>query len=252
VSFAVAAEAYDRFMGRYSVPLARPFADFSGVAAGQRVLDVGCGPGAMTAELVGRVGPGAVSAVDPSEPFVAAMAERHPDVEVRQAAAEDLPFPDGGFDAALAQLVVHFMPDPVAGIREMRRVTREGGVVSACVWNHAGDDGPLSPFWKVVHEVHDDVPDESELPGAREGHLSELFEAAGLRNVEDADVAVRVAHATFEDWWEPYTLGVGPAGVYVAGLDPARREKLRERCRQLLPDAPFELTARAWAARGRA
>jgi hypothetical protein len=79
-----------------------------------------------------------------------------------------------------------------------------------------------------------------------------LFEAAGLRNVEDGDVAVRVAHATFEDWWEPYTLGVGPAGVYVAGLDPARREKLRERCRQLLPDAPFELTARAWAARGRA
>ncbi len=251
MSFAVAADAYDRFMGRYSVPLSEPFADFSGVSAGQRVLDVGCGPGALTAELVGRVGPGAVSAVDPSEQFVAAMAERHPDVEVQRAAAEDLPFPDGAFDAALAQLVVHFMSDPVSGLREMARVTRAGGVVSACVWNHAGGDGPLSPFWKVVREVDDDVPDESELAGAREGHLAELFATAGLREVEDGDVSVRVEHATFEEWWEPYTLGVGPAGAYVTGLHRERREELRERCREVLPDPPFELTARAWTARGR-
>jgi SAM-dependent methyltransferase len=251
VSFAVAAEAYDRFMGRYSGPLSKPFADFSGVSAGQRVLDVGCGPGALTAELVGRVGPGAVSAVDPSEQFVAATAERHPDVEVQRAAAEALPFPDGAFDAALAQLVVHFMSDPVTGLREMARVTRAGGVVSACVWNHAGGDGPLSPFWKVVREIDDDVPDESELAGAREGHLAELFETAGLREVDDGDVSVRVEHATFEEWWEPYTLGVGPAGAYVTGLHRERREELRERCREVLPDPPFELTARAWTARGR-
>ena len=250
MSFFVAADAYDRFMGRYSVPLAGPFADFSGVSAGQHVLDVGCGPGALTAELVGRVGPALVSAVDPSQPFVAAMAERHPEVEVRHAPAEDLPFPDDGFDAALAQLVVHFMADPVSGLREMGRVTREGGVVAACVWNHAGDDGPLSLFWKVVHEL-DDAPDESELAGSREGHLAELFAAAGLRDVEDGDVSVRVEHTTFEEWWEPYTLGVGPAGAYVAGLDPERREELRERCRERLPDPPFVLTARAWAARGR-
>ena len=251
MSFAVAADAYDRFMGRYSVPLSEPFADFSGVSAGQRVLDVGCGPGALTAELVGRVGPGAVSAVDPSEQFVAAMAERHPDVEVQRAAAEDLPFPDGAFDAALAQLVVHFMSDPVSGLREMARVTKAGGVVSACVWNHAGGDGPLSPFWKVVREVDDDVPDESELAGAREGHLAELFATAGLREVEDGVVSVRVEHASFEEWWEPYTLGVGPAGAYVTGLHRERREELRERCREVLPDPPFELTARAWTARGR-
>jgi len=251
VSFFVAADAYDRFMGRYSVPLAGPFADFSGVSAGQRVLDVGCGPGALTAELVGRVGADSVAAVDPSEPFVAALAERHPDVEVQQAPAEDLPIPDDGFDAALAQLVVHFLADPVAGLREMARVTRDGGVVSACVWNHAGDDGALSLFWQVVREL-DDAPDESELPGSREGHLAELFRAAGLAEVEDGDVSVRVEHATFEEWWEPYTLGVGPAGAYVAGLDPARRDELRERCRDALPEPPFELTVRAWAARGRA
>ena len=129
MTFVVAAEAYDRFMGRYSAPLAPVFADFAGVADGQRVLDVGCGPGALTAELVRRLGPASVTAVDPSEPFVAAARERHPDVRVERASAEDLPFPDGTFDAALAQLVVHFMTDPVAGLHELARVTREKGVV---------------------------------------------------------------------------------------------------------------------------
>ena len=101
------------------------------------MLDVGCGPGALTAELVRRLGPGSVSAVDPSEPFVAAARERHPGVDVQRASAEELPFEDQEFDAALAQLVVHFMADPVAGLREMARVTREQGVVAACVWDLA-------------------------------------------------------------------------------------------------------------------
>ena len=139
MSFEVAAEAYDRFMGRYSVQLAPQLADFAGIAAGQRVLDVGCGPGALTGELVQRLGAEAVTAVDPSEPFVAAAKARHPGVEVQRASAESLPFDDGAFDAALAQLVVHFMADPVAGLREMARVTRPGGVVAACVWDHAGE-----------------------------------------------------------------------------------------------------------------
>jgi len=253
VSFAVAAGAYDRFMGRYSVPLARPFAAFAGVEPGARALDVGCGPGALTAELVARLGAPAVTAVDPSEPFVAAARERRPDVRVERAPAEDLPFPDGAFDTALAQLVVHFMTDPVAGLREMGRVTREQGVVAACVWDHAaGGQGPLVPFWAGAHEIAPGLDDESDLAGAREGHLAELFRAAGLEEVEDAALEVRVAHPTFEDWWDPFTLGVGPAGAFVAGLDDERRAELRERCRSKLPDEPFELTARAWAARGRA
>ncbi|MGH3077459.1 MAG: class I SAM-dependent methyltransferase [Gaiellaceae bacterium] len=251
MSFAVAADAYDRFMGRYSVPLAAPFADFAGVSTGQRVLDVGCGPGALTAELVRRLGTSAVSAVDPSRSFVEAMESRHPEVDVQRAPAEQLPFGDDDFDATLAQLVVHFLPDPVAGVREMARVTRAGGIVAACVWDHAGSDGPLSPFWQAAHDLDPEVADESELPGAREGHLAELFEAAGLREVEDGDVAVTVRHPTFDDWWEPYTLGVGPAGAYVAGLDPGRREELRERCRERLAATPIVLTARAWATRGR-
>jgi SAM-dependent methyltransferase len=237
-------------MGRYSVPLAPQLADFAAVAAGQRVLDVGCGPGALTAELVRRLGADAVSAVDPSEPFVAAAQERHPGVSVRRAAAEQLPFEDRAFDAALAQLVVHFMADPVEGLREMARVTREHGVVAACVWDHAGGHGPLSLFWEAARELDPDVEDESQLAGARKGHLAQLFQAAGLHEVEETALSIDVEHPSFEDWWEPFTLGVGPAGGYAAGLDATRQADLRERCRELLPAAPFVLTARAWAARG--
>ena len=251
MSFAVAADAYDRFMGRYSAPLARPFADFARVEPGSTALDVGCGPGALTAELVRRIGAESVTAVDPSDPFVAAARERYPVVRVEQASAEQLPFEDDAFDASLAQLVVHFMADPVAGLREMARVTRPGGIVAACVWDHAaGGKGPLVVYWEAAHELAPGLPDESDLAGAREGHLAELFEAAGVREVEDGALEVRVVHPTFDDWWEPFTLGVGPAGAFASGLDQARREELRERCRSRLSEPPFELTARAWVARG--
>jgi SAM-dependent methyltransferase len=244
------ADAYDRFMGGYSAPLAPRLATFASIAAGRRVLDVGCGPGALTAELVRRVGAAAVSAVDPLEPFVAAARQRHPGVSVQRATAEHLPFGDGAFDAALAQLVVHFMADPVAGLREMARVTRPHGIVAACVWDHAGGKGPLGVFWEAVHELDRGAEDESQLAGAREGHLAELFRAAGLHDVEEGVLSVDVEHPSFEDWWERFTLGVGPAGEYVAGLDPTEQARLRELCRRLLPPAPFVLTARAWAARG--
>jgi len=250
MSFTVAAEAYDRFMGRYSVPLAPQLADLAGVVAGQRVIDVGCGPGALTAELVSRLGGGAVSAVDPSEPFVAAVRERYPEVSIQRASAELLPFESRSFDAALAQLVVHFMADPIAGLREMARVTHEGGVVAACVWDHAGKQGPLNVFWAAARELDPTVHDESRLAGARQGHLTELFEAAGLHNIEETSLAVHVEHPSFDEWWEPFTLGVGPARSYTAGLAANGQARLRELCRQMLPTEPFELTAQAWAARG--
>lgn len=252
MSFDVAAESYDSFMGRYSRALSAQMADLAGIAAGagRRALDVGCGPGALTGELVARLGAPNVAAVDPSEPFVEAARSRHPGVDVRRAAAEDLPFDDDTFDAALAQLVVHFMTDPVAGIREMARVTRPGGVVVACVWDHAGGTGPLGTFWRAAHDLDPDVADESRLAGAREGHLVELFREAGLGDIEGSVVAAEVTHATFDEWWEPYTRGVGPAGAYVASLEPDRQEALREHARTLLPEEPFVISARAWAARG--
>jgi SAM-dependent methyltransferase len=177
--FAGPADGYDRFMGRYSVPLAERFADFAGVKGGHRVLDVGCGPGALTIELARRLGAPAVSAVDPAEQFAAAARERCPGVDVRVGAAEHLPFADDEFDVALAQLVVHFMTNPSAGIREMARVTRTGGAVAACVWDHAGHSGPLERFWAGARALDPDVDDEAGRAGARDRHLVELFQASG-------------------------------------------------------------------------
>lgn len=250
MGFSVDAVSYDRFMGRYSLPLAPEFADFALVQAGRRVLDVGCGPGALTGELVERFGPSSVAAVDPSQSFVSAARERYPGVDFQLASAENLPFDDATFDAVLAQLVVHFTSEPVRALGEMKRVTRPGGIVAACVWDHAGGSGPLAVFWEAARSLDPGLDDESRLPGAKEGHLTQLFEDAGLSKVEDGVLSVEVGHASFEDWWEPFELGVGPAGTYTSGLEQAQRNALRETCRRMLPAGSFSLTARAWAARG--
>ncbi len=252
MSFDVAADAYGRFMGRFSDPLAEQFVERADVRAGHEALDVGCGPGALTEQLVKRLGAQAVSAIDPSPPFVAAVLERFPGVDVRSGAAEELPFPDDTFDRALAQLVVHFMADPVAGLKEMARVTRPGGLVAACVWDHApGGSGPLTTFWQAVHDLDPGAPDESGLAGAREGHLAELSEEAGLHEIEATTLTVTVHIASFSNWWDPYLLGVGPAGAYVTSLGDADRDALRDRCAQLLPSAPFDVDASAWCVRAR-
>jgi SAM-dependent methyltransferase len=174
-------------------------------------------------------------------------------VDIRRAAVERLPFPDDVFDYAFAQLVVHFMDDPVAGLREMARVTRHGGVVAACVWDHAGGGSPLTAFWRAVLDLDPHARDESALAGAREGHLAELFAAAGLRDIESTALTVRSSFANFDEWWEPFTLGVGPAGNYVQGLDAGRRDALRDRCAAQLPGlGPIDIVASAWTAVGRA
>jgi SAM-dependent methyltransferase len=252
VTFDVTADAYDRFMGRFSGPLADLSVDFAGVAPGHHALDVGCGPGALTARLVARLGAGAVAAVDPSSSFVDAARARFPGVDVRLGHAEDLPFPDGSFDVAIAQLVVQFMSDPVAGLREMARVVRPGGTLAATVWDHAGGTGPLSPFWRAVHDVDPAAEDEAGLPGTRRGHLAELFESAALSDVGSKILTVRLRFGTFEEWWHPFTLGVGPAGGYVDRLDQQRRDALAARCAELLGPAPFEIGASAWAVRATA
>jgi SAM-dependent methyltransferase len=182
---------------------------------------------------------------------VAAARKRCPGVVVHQATAERLPLPDDSVDAALAQLVVHFMSDPVSGLTEMARVTRSGGVVAACVWDYADRRGPLTAFWAAVHDLDPEAEDEAARAGTREGHLVELFRTAGLDAVEPGLLTVTARYGSFEEWWHPYTLGVGPAGDYVAKLDPPARDALEARCRERLPDAPFEVSASAWAARAR-
>ncbi|WP_183099934.1 class I SAM-dependent methyltransferase [Nocardioides pelophilus] len=251
--FDVAADSYVRFMGRFSAPLSAPFADLglAGVAPGARVLDVGCGPGMLTGELARRQGEAAVSAVEPVEAFVAATTTAYPSADVRRATAEDLPFADDTFAATLAQLVVHFMSDPAAGVREMARVTVPGGRVSACVWDHSvGGTGALSGFWRVVQRYDPAAVGEGALPGSSAGDLTRLFGGAGLREVEETLLTVRLTFATFEDWWEPFTLGVGPAGAYVNGLNQIERAGLVGALREEYGDGPLVVEAGAWTATG--
>jgi SAM-dependent methyltransferase len=250
MSFDVAAAAYDEYMGAWSSQLAPGLADLAGVRSGTRALDVGCGPGALLTELVARTGRDLVAGVDPSEPFVNAARDRHPGVDVRVASAEALPYPDRTFDAVLAQLVVHFMRDPLAGLSEMARVARSGGVVAASVWDYGGGRGPLGPFWEVAHELDAEVVGEADLPGARAGDLRTLLEAAALRDVVETALEVSRTFPDFDAWWAPFTRGVGPGGAYLASLSPDGVEMMREGCRARLPDGPVELRAVAWAAMG--
>jgi SAM-dependent methyltransferase len=203
--------------------------------------------------LVSRLGADAVSAIDPSESFVEAVRQRLPAVDARRGFVEDLPFPSDTFDVTLAQLVVHFMTDPAKGIAEMTRVTKPHGVVAACVWDEtASGDGPLAAFWRAARDLDPAVTDESERSGSQEGQLVELFEHAGLRHVEPAKLTVRVGFSTFEEWWEPFTLGVGPSGAHVQSRSEEQRDALRAHCAELLPRAPFAIEASAWTALGRA
>jgi len=254
-TFTVSGDVYDRFMGRYSTKLAVPFADAAGVEPGQTVLDVGSGPGALTTELVRRLGAEHVAAVDPAPQFVEAVRERLPGVDAHAGRAEQLPFPDGRFDAALAQLVLHFVSDADETAREMRRVVRPGGVVAACVWDFTSGMRMLRLFWDAALALDPDAPDEERTrPFGRDGEIAELFERAGLEDVERSSLRVETSYDDFDDFWTPFLSTTGPAGAYIDALDEQHRERLREQLRMALgsPEGPFTLEASAWCATGRA
>jgi SAM-dependent methyltransferase len=250
--------AYDRFVGRYGMPLATELVGFAGVESGMRALDVGAGPGALTAVLAERLGPSSVAAAEPSEPFAAACRARVPGAEVAVAPAEALPFDDDAFDATLSQLVVNFMSDAEAGVREMVRVTRPGGVVASCVWDYAGEMTLLRAFWDAAREVEPAraaAADEAVvMRWCREGELAELWTSCCLEDVRSAALVVEAAYQGFDDLWAPLPAGIGPAGAFCASLDEAGRAALYEALRRRLGvgDDHFTLTARAWAAAGTA
>ena len=258
MTFAVAAEAYDRHVGRYGAELGGALAGAAGVRAGQRALDVGSGPGPLTRVLVELLGAENVAAVEPSEPFVAALRERLPGVDVRLASAEELPFADGEFDAALAQLVVNFMADPEAGVREMGRVVRSGGAVAACVWDYPGGMLLLRVFWDAATDLAPELAgghdERTNMRFDEDGELAELWRECGLEDVEAGELVVSADYESFADLWEPFTRGVGPAGAYVVSLEEEERERLRGEYERRLaaPRGPFRLDARAWYAVGRA
>jgi SAM-dependent methyltransferase len=251
MQFAAPAEHYDRFMGRYLPTLAVELVRAAGLTPGMSVVDVGCGPGGLTRELVRCVGADNVAAIDPAPQFVAACRSRNPGADVREGVAEELPWPDARFDAALSSLVIGFMADPDRGIREMARVCRPGGTVTACVWDMAtGGMTMLSTFWQAARSVDPTVVGERGMAGTTEGDIAERFRAAGLAHVVDGSLTAHADYSGFEDFWDPFALAVGPAGAYLASLTEQQRTDVREACRELVPSGSFTLEARAWYAHG--
>jgi SAM-dependent methyltransferase len=255
-TFRASAAAYDAHIGRYGAALASGLMELASVARGHRVLDVGCGTGWLAAGLATVVGEDGVGAVDPSPPFVEACRRRVPAADVRLAAAEELPFGDGSFDRTLSQLVVNFLGDPVAGVREMRRVTRPGGTVAACVWDYGGEMTLLRTFWDAAVALDPDAARHDEgvsMRHCRPGSLAALWESAGLLEVQADELWPAVRYSSFEELWTPFLAGVAPSGAYTASLGEPGRQALRDELHRRLgrPDGPFVLTARAWAVVGR-
>lgn len=252
MTFEVAGEAYDRFIGRYSRELAPRFLDFAGVAEGP-ALDVGCGPGSLATALAARFGAASVAAVDPSESFVAACRARVPGADVRRASAEALPFPDRTFQAVLSQLVLSFVRDADRAAAEAARVVRQGGIVAACTFE-AGGFALVRAFWDAAVRLDPRAPGDDRIPFRRAPEIAALWERAGLSDVESGVIEIEAAYSGFDDLWSPFAFGIGPAGGYLAAQPEGRRTEIRDACFEILgrPRGPFSLPARVIAVRGRA
>ena len=255
-SFSGPAEIYDRFVGRYSAALARAMCDAAGVRPKQRALDVGCGSGALVAELANRLGPENAAGLDPSESFVEAARAKAPGARVLVGSAEALPFADDEFDATLSQLVVNFLAAPERGVREMARVTRPDGVVAGCVWDYGGGMTMLRTFWEAAAALDPERArtqmESLTMRFATLKELTELWRTAGLQGVHASAIDVEASYEGFEDLWAPFPSGVGPAGAYTASLDDDAQQRLKDELRRRLgnSEGSFTLTARAWLAVG--
>lgn len=253
-TFQVSGNSYDAFMGRYSQPLAGKFADLVGIQTGMSVLDVGCGPGALTSELIDRVGTSAVSACDPSPAFVQDCRLRHPEVNLRQGRAESIPFEDDTFDAVMAQLVLHFVSEPAMAASEFRRVLHPDGVAAACVWDFTEGMQMLRYFWDAALVIDSAAPDEARtLRFGREGEISQLLEGAGFQQISESTLTVSSTYTDFDELWSGLMAGIGPAGAYLVGRSEGDRAALRAEMLSALdsPTEPFTLEAIARCAWGR-
>jgi SAM-dependent methyltransferase len=246
--FDVSETSYNNFMGRYSERLGPAFADFAGVEAGQKVLDVGAGTGALTTELVRRGAEAA--AADPSPSFVTALERQLPDADVRSAPAEDLPWPDESFDAALAQLVLTFMNDAPAGVAEMRRVVRPGGVVAACMWDRHGME-MLAAVHRTQVAVGGGGTTEARTLYRSRDEIEGLFAGSGFTGMQTELLEVQREYSGFDELWDALVDGAGPAGAWVKTLDDETRAKAHDELHRQVgePGGAFTLHGRAWATR---
>lgn len=247
--------SYERYIGRWSRRVAPRFLAWLNVPAGRRWLDVGCGTGALSAAILDEGAPVSVVGVEPSEGFLQ-TAEEHLGgrVLLRRGSALEIPLEDGSVDVTVSGLVLNFVPDPRAALKEMTRVTGAGGLIAAYVWDYAGKMELIRYLWDAAVELDPEAArmDESHFPICRPDALRELFESAGLRETEVTAIDVPTRFESFEDYWQPFLHGQGPAPAYVVSLDEAARARLRDRLREILPrqaDGSIALTARAWAVR---
>ncbi len=252
------ADNYERFMGRWSRGLAARFLEFAEVVDGEAVLDVGTGSGQLASEILTRFPAASVTGIDPWSSYVehAASTIDDPRASFEVGDAQALRFEDGSFDRTVSMLVLNFIPDAPLAVSEMRRVTRPGGTVTASAWDYAGDMEMLRVFWDeaVALRPEADARDERHMPYCNREDLLELWQKAGFEDVEVTVVEVEQQFSTFDDYWQPFMLGTGPAGAYVASLAEPDRTALRERLRSRLTGDPGEaivLHSSAWAVRGR-
>ncbi len=251
-------DAYEYYIGRWSVRLAPLFMEFAGVREGERVLDVGCGTGALSRAVLDATRSSEVVGVDPSESFTEYARERcaGPRAAFDVGNALDLCYPDSSFDKSLSMLVFHFIPEGGKAAGEMRRVTRQGGTVAACTWDGGGGmelGSSLREEARKLDPASNEILEEN-MCHNRQGQLPGAWNAAGLENVEETSLDIQLDLTSFDDYWLPYLGGVGRQGTYVKQLSSEGRDALREALRErFLPggeDGPFTLGARAWAVRG--